>query len=357
MGMYDSFKLAIDQGNASGKLGDTKIEVVPGDNAGDTSQAVSLATKAGADPTYIGGFCCWVSEIALATHSIYNRYNLPVIMGGSNDHRTSRPYHNSKVVFRNSPIDLVNMKIAATYAVNVAKFKRIYLIDDNAAFSVTQVDEFRKVAEQLGGKGIILGRTSIAPGEKDFTPLLTRLKPLNIDLLYFGGRIIEASLIRKQMLGLGFKAPIMSSGGTFSDTYIRITGKDADGTLASFWGLPMEFYPAGKGLQFEKDYAAAKFKEPYESFGPMAYASGQVFVQAIQKAQAKGQVTREQVLKELASGEFDTLIGKFRFDPNGMPDILNIAIYQVVDGKWKMLYMTDRAATKLIKAETKAAGK
>jgi branched-chain amino acid transport system substrate-binding protein len=155
------------------------------------------------------------------------------------------------------------------------------------------------------------------------------------------------------MLGLGFKAPIMSSGGTFSETYIKITGKDAEGTLASFWGLPMEYYPDGKGLQFEKDYAAAKFKEPYESFGPMAYASGQVFVQAIQKAQAKGQVTREQILKELGSDEFDTLLGKLRFDQNGMPDILNIAIYQVVDGKWKMLYMTDRNATKLIKVGKK----
>lgn len=349
MGMYNSFKLAVDQGNASGKLGDISIEVIPGDNAGDTAQGVSLATKAGADFTYVGAFCCWVSEIGLATHGIYNRYNLPVILGGSNDHRTSRPFHNSRVVFRNSPYDLINMRIAATYAVDIAKFKRIYLIDDNAAFAVTQVNEFRKVAEEKGGKNIILGRESIVPGEKDFTPLLTKIKSLDIDLLYFGGRIIECSLIRKQMLKLGFKAPIMSSGGTFSETYIKIAGKDAEGTLASFWGLPMEYYPQGRGIQFDKDYAAAKFKDPYESFGPMAYAAGQVFVQAVQRAKEKGQVTREQILKELEAGEFDTLLGNFRFDNNGMLDILNIAIYQVVDGKWKILYLTDRKATNLIK--------
>ena len=75
---------------------------------------------------------------------------LPVILGGSNDHRSSRPFHQSKVVFRNSPYDLINMKMAAVYAVDVAKFKRLYLLDDTTPFGRTQVDEFEKVAKQLG---------------------------------------------------------------------------------------------------------------------------------------------------------------------------------------------------------------
>ena len=89
------------------------------------------------------------------------------------------------------------MKFAAIYATEVAKFKRIYLIDDSSAFGRTQVDEFAKVAEDKGGKSVMIGRESIAQGEKDFTPLLTRIKPLNPDLVYFGGRIIEASLMHE----------------------------------------------------------------------------------------------------------------------------------------------------------------
>ena len=45
-GMFNSFKLAIDQGNASGVMGKVKLKVVRGDNAGDSAQAASLATKA-----------------------------------------------------------------------------------------------------------------------------------------------------------------------------------------------------------------------------------------------------------------------------------------------------------------------
>ena len=125
VGMQNSFRLAIDQANASGALGDIKIRVIAGDDAGTATQTVSLATKAGADPTVMGAFCCWASEFGIATHSIYQRYNLPVILGGSNDHRSSRPFHSDAVVFRNSPYDLINMKFAAIYAAEIAKFKRI----------------------------------------------------------------------------------------------------------------------------------------------------------------------------------------------------------------------------------------
>ena len=90
--------------------------------------------------------------------------------------------------------------------------------------------------EEKAGKSVLIGRESIAQGEKDFTPLLTRLKSLNPDLIYFGGRIIEASLMRQQMIRLGLNAPLMTSGGTFSETYIKITGDAAEGTARELLG-------------------------------------------------------------------------------------------------------------------------
>lgn len=342
VGMFNSFKLAIDQANASGALKDLKLEVIRGDNAGDLAQGASLATKHGQDPEVVGAFCCWVSGIGIATHAVYNRYGLPVILGGSNDHRSTRPFHNSKVVFRNSPYDLINMKMAATAAITVVGAKRVYLIDDTTAFGRTQVDEFEKVARKLGGDGIIIGRESVTPNEKDFTPLLTKIKPLKPDLIDFGGRVVEASLIRQQMIKLGINVPLQSSGGVFSETYINITGPAAEGSLATFWGLPVEYYPEGRGVKFDKDYKAAGFNEPYESFGPMAYAAGQVYVQAIKRAGCD----RAKILRDLETQEFDTMLGKFRFDENGMLDIHTIGFYRVENGKWKLTHMTDRKATK-----------
>ena len=348
-GMFNSFKLAIDQGNASGVMGKVKLEVVRGDNAGDSAQAASLATKAGADSKVIGAFCCWSSGLALATHAIYNRYRLPTILGGSNDHRSTRPFHNSAVIFRNSPYDLINMKMLATYATNYAKLKRIFTIDDNTAFSVTQVNEFTNAAVKLHGKGRIIGRESVQLGEKDFTPLITKLKTMNPDAVFYAGHMVEAALFRQQMLKLGLNVPMMSSGGVFSNTYIKVAGEASEGTLASFWGLPLDHYPEGRGTAFEKDYAAAKFQDPYESFGPMAHAAGQVYVQAVARLAKAGKVTRKALLAELNEGQYKTTIGNFGFDKHGMLDILHIGIFRVENAKWKLLYRTDRAATKFQK--------
>ena len=244
-GMYNAFELAIDQANQSGELGDLRLEVVRGDNAGDSAQAASLATKAGTDRDVIGAFCCWSAGLALATHSIYNRYGLPTVLGGSNDHRSTRPYHDSKVIFRNSPYDLINMKMLATFAVNYGGFERIYTIDDNTAFSVTQVNEFTNAAEKLGAKDKIIGRESVQIGERDFSPLITKIKALNPDAVFYAGHLVEASLFRRQATTLGLNVPMMSSGGVFSNTYIEMTGEPAEGTLASFWGAASRLLPRG----------------------------------------------------------------------------------------------------------------
>lgn len=341
IGIYNSFKLAIDQATARGDFKDMKVEIVYGDNAADTAQAVGLATRHGQDPEIVGALCCWISGIGIATHPTYNRYGLPVILAGSNDSRSSRPLHNSKVVFRNSPYDLINMKMAATY-IKASKFNRIYLLSDTWPFGRTQVQYLQKFLTEMGHGAAILGYDTITPGEKDFSPILTKIKPLNVDLLYFAGMVVEYALIRQQMLKLGFTVPLMGSGGLFSETYLKIAGPAADGTLATYWGLPLEMYPEGRGLQFERDYKAAGFKDHYETFGPPAYIAGQVFAQAIKRAGCD----RQKVLKELQTGEFDTILGpRFRFDENGMPEFKAIAVYRAEQGQWKMIDVTDPQAT------------
>jgi hypothetical protein len=113
----------------------------------------------------------------------------------------------------------------------------------------------------------------------------------------------------------------------------------------------MSEYPEGRGLAFEKAYADAKFNDPYEAFGPMAYAAGEVYAQAIGAAAKDGGVTRENVLKQLNTQQFHTLIGDFHFDQNGMPSVIRIAIYVVKDGKWKLIYQTDPSGTQLVKSQ------
>jgi hypothetical protein len=62
-------------------------------------------------------------------------------------------------------------------------------------------------------------------------------------------------------------------------------------------------------------------------------------------------VTRAAVLNQMNTQEFKTLIGDFKFDQNGMPGVIHIAIYEVKNGKWQLLFRTDPGATMLVKVE------
>jgi hypothetical protein len=76
-----------------------------------------------------------------------------------------------------------------------------------------------------------------------------------------------------------------------------------------------------------------------------------VFAQAIGAASKSGPVTRAAVLDRLNHQEFKTLLGDFKFDQNGMPGVIHIAIYEIRGGKWQLLYRTDPTATRLVKVE------
>ena len=62
----------------------------------------------------------------------------------------------------------------------------------------------------------ILGHDSITQGDKDFTPLLTKIRASSPDLIYFGGMYPEGALLVKQARGLGMKTRPFWSNRSFS---------------------------------------------------------------------------------------------------------------------------------------------
>src|SRR5260370_28212595 len=73
----------------------------------------------------------------------------------------------------------------ANYFVDTLKVKSIYVLDDSGAYGVGIADAFQRQAEKNGIK--ISGRDQLNPKEADYTTILTKIKGLNPDSLYYGG--------------------------------------------------------------------------------------------------------------------------------------------------------------------------
>src|SRR5581483_3862900 len=63
--------------------------------------------------------------------------------------------------------------------------KSVYVMDDSGAFGVGVADSFQKQAEAKGIK--VLGRDRLDPKAADYTAILTKIKSLNPDAIYYGG--------------------------------------------------------------------------------------------------------------------------------------------------------------------------
>lgn len=331
IGMMNSIELAVDQANKSGNLGGLRVELVKLDDAATPSVGVSAALKAASDPSVIAAIAHWSSGVALATNDIFHRHGLVNLVPAAVHHKITLEKGYAEI-FRITPHDLKQMRFAAEVTVKVRGHKRIFVLDDNTTYGKSLATNFVRYASEMVGKEVIVGTDSISVGEKDFTAVLTRVKALAPDLLFFGGVVTEAGLIRSQMVKLGVQAGFQSGSGVYSETFLKVAGPAAEGVVLTALEPPIDQLPGGS--DFIQAYREAGYGKPFESYGIFAYASAQVVLEAIRRAGPD----RRAIIEAMKRGTFDTAIGRVSFDQNGDNNLNILYAYEVKGGKFVPFY-------------------
>jgi branched-chain amino acid transport system substrate-binding protein len=344
IGMMNSMDLAVKRINASGKMGDIKIELVRLDDASQPSMGVNAVLRAAADPEVLACSAHWNSPVALATRDIFNRNGMANLTPASITWRLTAEQKGDEI-FRMAPPDTWQLEMAARFPVE-SGMKKFYLIDDNTQYGKSLVTEMEKNATAKGGSK--LGADSIAVGEKDFSAALTRAKATNPDFLFFGGVTTESALLRQQMVKLGMKQFFYTGSGTMSPTFVSIAGAAAEGTYAYFYGLPYHTYPGGK--EYVEAYNKAGYDKPFETYGIWSYAATEILADAIRQANAAGKLNRRGIVDILKTGTFNSVLGDASFPRPGDIKQRVMGYYTVSNGKWVMTHRSD-AAGKLVKLD------
>jgi branched-chain amino acid transport system substrate-binding protein len=182
--------------------------------------------------------------------------------------------------------------------------KNIAIIHDKTSYGKGLADETKKTPNALGKSEKLY--EAFTAGEKDYSALVSKLKQNAVDVLYVGGYHTEAGLIVRQMRQQGMKTVLISDDALVTDEYWSITGPAGEGTLMTFSSDPARD-PANAKL-------VASFKEAHytpEGYTLYTYGAIQAWVQAVTAA---GSVELPKVMKALKVGEFQTVLGKIRFD-------------------------------------------
>jgi branched-chain amino acid transport system substrate-binding protein len=315
---------AADINETGGVLG-KKLDLSVGDDACDPKQAVAVANQmSGAGAKLIAGHYCSGSSIPAS--KVYADGDMVQISPAS----TNPTFTDDRAgpnIYRVCGRDDQQGGVAGKYlAANFAD-KNIAFVDDKTAYGKGLAAETKKAMGEAGKQAAM--EESITAGEKDYSALVSKLKQANIDVVYFGGYHTEAGLIIRQMRDQGMNTILMGGDALITQEFWSITGDAGEGTLMTISPDPRKNPAAAELVKRFKD----KGIEP-EGYVLYTYAALQAWKQAAEKAKS---VEREEIVKALNDTEFDTVVGKFKFNEKGDPNLPPYAVYRWSNGTYEQI--------------------
>ncbi|HYU12957.1 MAG TPA: branched-chain amino acid ABC transporter substrate-binding protein, partial [Stellaceae bacterium] len=335
----DGAMLALDEANAQGGVAGYKINVMVLDDgtatAGqyDPAQAATNARKMVSDNSVVAAIGPQMSGSGKAMAPILSQGNLATVTPASTNPDITDPKFAGQyrpagkaIYFRTVTTDAFQGPNMANYFVDTLKVKSVYVLDDSGAYGVGIADAFQKQAEKRGMK--VLGRDQLNPKEADYTTVLTKIKSLNPDSLYYGGVAQAGVKVVKQSYDIVPKIIRAGGDGLYGAEILKGAGfPSAEGLYATIAAPNLLENPEAKPWveRFVKKYG----QQP-ENYSITAYDAALVILDAVKRVAESGkEVNRANVRDAIQTSKTKTLQGVVSFDDNG--DITNreVSVFQI----------------------------
>lgn len=176
-----------------------------------------------------------------------------------------------------------------------------------------------------------LGRVSISARTSDFNKVLQMLSARQVDVLYFAGVQQQAYALSKRLKESGARARLLLTGGAFNPEFYEHAAPYTDGTMLLAHGHAERQLPGF--ARFDKTYMA-RFNSAPMPYAVNAYDAVGMVVEAIRRG---GSLDPAIITANLHQLTYDGVSGRIAFDANGRLHNPAYTLYQVEQGKWKVL--------------------
>lgn len=315
----DGAKLAIEQANAKGGIAGQKLELMVYDDQASPKEAVPVATKLVEKDQVVAAISGSYSGSTRAAAAIFQRGQIPYVVAYAihPDITLTGDY-----MFRVSTMGEVQGRGGAKLVQNLGK-KKVALITVKNDFGQALSAGFKDAAPKLGLN--IVNEYEYAMADRQFGPLVSKLKADNPEVIYASGYYFNAGPLVSQLRAAGVTAPIIGQEGYDSDKFLEIAGAASEGTLVT------------TSLDRDSDAAATKsFLADYrkatgsgaDMVAAAAFTAVSVVVDGLKKTGGKG---GESLRNALAAGSYETPLGKLSF--NDLHEVKKDIQVQVVKDK------------------------
>jgi branched-chain amino acid transport system substrate-binding protein len=331
--------MAIDGANEGNGIPGYKIEPLILDDgtatAGqyDPAQAATNARKMVSDKDVVASLGPEMSGAGKAMAPILSAGGLATITPSSTNPDITDPKFAQQfrpagkpIYFRTVTTDAFQGPNMANFYADVLKVKSVYILDDSGAYGVGMADAFERQANKKGIK--LIGRDRLDPKAADYSAILTKIKSLTPDAIYYGGVGQAGTKLAKQSYDI---VPTMIKGGgdgVYGPTMLSSVGfPAANGWYATIASPHM--VGDTKAQQFVDAYFR-KYGKAADDYTITAYDATLVVIDAIKRVAATGKpVTREAVRDAIQASKVQTIQGVVSFDANGDLADRTVSVFQI----------------------------
>ena len=333
----NSAKMLMEQINAAGGIGKTRLEIVILDTATDATTARTRVEKLIADDVVaiVGPS---TSGESMSILELVQNAQIPLISCGAAV-TIVEPVDERKWVFKTPQSDVLMVQVIADY-LNSQSITKVGIITATGGFGSSGKAVLKDLLPKAGIE--IVQAEEFAEADTDVLVQLSKIKDAEPEAvvcwsIHGGG----ATVTKDMKVNLGMDIPLIMSHGVANKGYISLSGEAANGVI----------FPAGKLLvandlpdsdpqkkvllQYAADYKA-KFGEDPNTFGGHAWDAVKLVVKAIEKVGDDKAKIRDEIE---STTNFVGTGGIFNFSPtehNGLTK-QGVIMVNIVDGKWTLL--------------------
>lgn len=309
--MKQVLDLLAEEVNGKGGVIGRQVEIVTEDDGGDPRTAALAAQRLTTRGVHavIGTYGSAVTE---ATQNIYDENKIIQIADGSTAIRLTEK--GLKYFFRTCPRDDEQAKVAVQ-AIRKIGSKKLAILHDNSTYAKGLAEEAKTLLKDDKGVEIVFF-DALTPKEQDYTAVLTKMKSVQPDLVFFTGYYGEAGLLLKQKQQMNWNVPFMGGDATNNPDLVKIAGKEA---AAGFYfvsaPLPKDL-PSEQAKSFLTSFTKKYGHAPNSIYAVLAGDGFRVATYAIEQTKSEDTTKLADYMhKELK--DFPGLTGKISFNDKG----------------------------------------
>lgn len=268
------------------------------DDKGDPTEAVNVANKIVADSTVIAGMGSFSSSCAMAAAPVFEEADL--LLFSPNASHTDFPSMGKNMF---SAVMSQKYEGAEFADALIERFgtQNVALLYQNTDHGVIATDVFTTEYEAQGGK--VISKETFVPGQTtDFSPVLSKIKSQNPDLLYVNASYSDCAQILMQAKSLNIDCQYVCPGMALTEEFLSVVGESINGTVVlssvpAFLPSVLESAELDDAMQDFVDSYTAAYSEIPDGFAASAFDAVNIVLDACEKVGTDTPALREEIAK------------------------------------------------------------